>query len=199
MTEKKITIFEIVYLLYFAVMFGAKAAGLYEGILIYNISIVVGMLLFGLKVLMTEHTLLEYIVIALLIGMCFITYFCSGEKGILYFMTMILGMKGVSTARVEKIGLTILGIFFSVLTFLCAFGVVEDNFVFNLRWRFLFSGGIIRRYLGYPNCNVTHSTFIILMMLIVLARGYRGKKDLLLTTIFLFVLNVFVYYYDASF
>ena len=37
---------EIIYLAYFTVMFGARAIGLYEGMLPYNIMLVIGMLLF---------------------------------------------------------------------------------------------------------------------------------------------------------
>lgn len=198
MNDRNITVSEIIYLLYFSVMFGAKAAGLYEGMLVYNITIVVGMLLFGLKVLMTEHTLLEYLVIVVLIGMCFVSYFFSGEKGLLYFVTMILGMKGVSVIRVEKVGITILGFFFTLLTFLCVFGIVEDQFVFNERSRFLFEGGIIRHFLRYPNCNVTHTTLLVLFVLIVLVRGYHGLKDLLLSCLFMYLINIYIYYYDAS-
>ena len=46
-SEKVITIAELTYMAYFFFMFGARASGLYEGKMIYNITIVAGMLLFG--------------------------------------------------------------------------------------------------------------------------------------------------------
>ncbi len=194
--NKKISIAELVYIIYFAVMFGAKACGLYEGMTIYNISILAGMLLFGCKVLCTEHTIFEYTVIAMLLLMCLLVYRNTGEKGLLFYMTLMLGMKGVSLLRMEKWAATIVGLCFTALTFLSITGIINGKFTTSAN-RF-FGGEMLRHYLGYPNCNVTHTTFVILMMLIVLAIGYRGKKDLIITCVFLYMINIYVYLYTLS-
>lgn len=196
MNEKRISIAEVVYFLYFGIMFGAKACGLYEGMLIYNISILAGMLLFGLKVLLTEHTLLEYIVMALLLIMCLLVYMNTGEKGLLFYMTLMLGMKRVSLARMEKWAATIVGLCFTALSFLSITGIIDGKHTTSAN-RF-FGGELLRHYLGYPNCNVTHTTFVILLMLIVLVRGYRGKKDLIITSVFLYAINIYIYIYTMS-
>ena len=62
-----ISIQEILYLLSFLFLFGARAVGLYEGMLLYNITLVLGLLAWGVKILMTEHSVLEYAIIGFLI------------------------------------------------------------------------------------------------------------------------------------
>ena len=67
------------------------------------------------KIATTKHTVIEYIVIALFLGLGGLVYYCSGEKGLLIYFTMMLGMKAVEKTKVIKLGLAILSISFSVL------------------------------------------------------------------------------------
>ena len=196
MGEKTIRISEIVYLVYFAVMFGARAAGLYEGMLIYNISLVIGMLLFAAKILCTRHTVFEYIVIAALLGVSLIVYKNSGEKGMLLYMTMMLGMKGVKLQRVERLGMAILGVCFPVLVFISVTGIREDIAYFADGRRFF--GEIMRRSLGYPYFNTMFTTFVVLVVLIMLSKGYQSVVPLLTQSIFLMVVGVYLYIYSCS-
>ncbi len=76
---------ELIYLAYFTVMFGARAIGLYEGMLPYNIMLVTGMLLFLLKIAMTRHTYGEYLLIGVLLFISLIVYYNTGEKGLLLY------------------------------------------------------------------------------------------------------------------
>ena len=105
---------EIIYLAYFTVMFGARAIGLYEGMLPYNIMLVIGMLLFLLKIAMTRHTFAEYLLMGTLLFISLIVYYNTGEKGLLLYFTMMLGMKNVSLKRVMKWAAAILSISFTV-------------------------------------------------------------------------------------
>ena len=57
--QKREAIGEGIYLLYFAVMIGARAAGLYEGMRVYNILLVLGLMLFACKMLLTTRGLKE--------------------------------------------------------------------------------------------------------------------------------------------
>ena len=83
------TVAEIVYLAYFAVMLGAKAIGLYEGQPAYNICLIIGAVLFAVKVLLTKHSLIEYLIIGLLLALGAMVYYQSGEKSLLIFLTMM--------------------------------------------------------------------------------------------------------------
>lgn len=196
MERNTIKISEIIYLVYFAVMFGARAAGLYEGMLIYNISLVIGMLIFAVKILSTRHTVAEYFVIVALLGVSLLVYKNSGEKGMLLYMTMMLGMKGVGLRRVEKLGMAILGVCFPVLVFISVTGIKEDIAYFADGRRFF--GEIMRRSLGYPYFNTMFTTFVVLVVLIMLSKGYQSVVPLLTQSSFLMVVGVYLYIYSCS-
>lgn len=194
-TEKTISIAEIVYLLYFTVMFGARAVGLYEGMLIYNISLVVGMLLFVFKVLLTEHTMLEYLVMGSMLLLSLVVYYYTGEKGLLLYFTMMLGMKAVSVRRVFKLGTFILSVAFTTLVLLSVTGIKPDIIYIHDRAGF---GNVIRHSLGYPYPNTLFTTYIVLMVLVMYILGQQSKKNLCLTTLLLFIGSAYIYLYSCS-
>ena len=84
---------ELAFLLYFTVMLGAKAIGFSEGETAYNVCLVIGAAFFGLKLLLTRHTIAEYIMIGLFLLLGVLVYRSSGEKSLLIFFTMMLGVK----------------------------------------------------------------------------------------------------------
>ena len=186
---------ELIYLAYFTVMFGARAIGLYEGMLAYNMMLVAGMLLFLLKIAMTRHTFGEYLLIGVLLFISLIVYYNTGEKGLLLYFTMMLGMKGVSVRRVLKMGTIILSISFVTLVLLSVTGIKEDIIYIHDRAGF---GKIIRHSLGYPYPNTLFTTYIVLMVLIVYMMGVQNKKDLLLTSLFLLIGALYIYLYSCS-
>lgn len=193
--RKEISAAEAAYLLYFTVMFGARAIGLFEGMLIYNISLVVGMLLFAIKALLTEHTVLEYLFAGSLLLISVLVYYNTGEKGLLLYFTMMLGMKCVSVRRVFKLGTVILSTAFTVLAALSVAGLKEDIIYIHDRAGF---GRIMRHSLGYPYPNTLFTTYIVLMALIFYMLGKQSKKNLFLTTFFLFAGSVYIYLYSCS-
>lgn len=186
---------ELVYLLYFTVMFGARAIGLFEGMMIYNISLVIGVLLFIVKILMTEHTVFEYCFIGFLLLVSVIVYYNTGEKGLLLYFTMMLGMKGVSIKRVFRLGTIILSVSFTTLVLLSITGLKEEITYLKDRAGF---GSVIRHSLGYPYPNTLFTTYIVLMVLIVYTLGKLTKKNLLFMTLFLFTGSVYIFIYSCS-
>lgn len=195
MRTKEISVAEIFYFLYFAVMFGYRACGMYEGRLLYQVSLVVGMLLFMAKVAMTEHTLFEYFIMGLLLLISGIVYYNTGEKGLLLYFTMMLGLKGVSTRRIFKLATIILSISFTTLVLLTTTGLMEDIAYLKNR---AFFGTVIRHSLGYPHPNTLFTTYIVLMVLIMYMLGKQSKKNLLLTTLFMFIGAVYIFIYSCS-
>lgn len=196
MTAKTIRVSEMAYLLYFLALFGAKSLGLYEGMLLYNISLVLGVLLFAVKVVLTNHTVLEYLCITILLGISLLVYKNTGEKGLLLYMTMMLGMKGVSLIRIEKWALVIVTFCFTLLTLLSITGLIDGKT--TLSGNRLLAGSMLRHYLGYPNCNVTHTVFVILMMLLFLVVEYNGGKMTLSGIAFLCLMDIYIYIYTVS-
>ena len=117
---------EVIYLVYFALMVGARAAGLYEGMLIYNISLVIGMLLFACKMIVTRHTVKEYLVALGFMLIAGIVYIHTGEKGLIVYFTMMLGMKAVSVNKVIKVGALTAGVIIISKIFLGVFGLLPE-------------------------------------------------------------------------
>lgn len=193
--EARIPLSELVYLIYFAVMFGARATGLFEGMLIYNVTLVAGMLIFGCKILMTNHSIFEYLWMCVLLCLAFVVYFCSGEKGILLYFTMMLGMKEVSTSRTMRVGRAILGISFPLLTVLSLTGVLDELSRMNERTGL---GFMLRHALGYPYPNTMHTTYLILVMLILYLYQAPSLKHLLFVSLLLMAGNCYLYFMAFS-
>lgn len=190
------TLSELVYLLFFCVMFGVRALGINDGTLVYNVVIVAGMLLFVLKMAMTEFSAREDICIALLFLMCILVYLYSGEKGLLFNFAMMLGMKGVKKEHVFKAGLAVVIPCITVLTFLSTMNIMEDK-VYDAERGGL--GHVFRRSLGYPHPNTMMTTFLILcVMVLYLASLQKSRKKIFCTAAILAVSFLFYYVYTLS-
>lgn len=186
---------EFIYFIYFAFLFGEKAIGLYEGRTDYNILLLLGLIMFLVKVAVTHHTVLEYAIMGGLLGISMIVYFNTGEKGLLLYFTMMLGMKSVSLKKVMQWATIILGSAFFVLVFLTSFGFMQDiTYVHDRRY----FGWVIRHSLGYPYPNTLFTTYIVLMVLIMYMLGEQKIGDLIKVSVLMFIGAVFIYLYSCS-
>ena len=210
--DKRQKIGEGIYLLYFAVMMGARAAGLYEGMTIYNITLVIGLLLFGCKMLVTKHGIKEYAVAATFLLVAGIVYIHTGEKGLLVCFTMMLGMKGVSTVKVIKTGFLVAGVIILFKIFTGVFGILPEIYYTQDREGV---GLTFRHALGYAHPNTLHMNVLMLTMLGMYLvtkslakersadmaehdREAIGKLTLFSVCAFLFNLYVFQYSYSRT-
>ena len=186
---------ELIYLIYFVILFGAKAIGLYEGRMDYNILLAAGLFMFLVKVAVTEHSVMEYMMMGALLAVSLLVYHNTGEKGLLLYFTMMLGMKTVSLRRVMKCATIVLGSAFFVLVFLTSFGIMQDIVYVHDR---KFFGQIIRHSLGYPYPNTLFTTYIILMVLILYMLGEQKLQDLLMVSLLFFIGAIYMYLYSCS-
>lgn len=195
MLAKKFTISEVLYLFYFLVMLGAKAIGLYEGQTWYNICLVFGAGLFALKILFTKHSAFEYVVMALLLSLGLGVYLSSGEKSLLIFLTMMLGMKNVSSDRVFKSGAVLWVTSFIAMYVLSVVGVIPE-----IAYTMSRSGWppILRHALGYPHPNSLHTTYFILAVFVLYSCKNLSKKYLTLIATILILGNCYVFMYSVS-
>ena len=210
--DKRQKIGEGIYLLYFAVMMGARAAGLYEGMTIYNITLVIGLLLFGCKMLVTKHGIKEYAVAATFLLVAGIVYIHTGEKGLLVCFTMMLGMKGVSTVKVIKTGFLVAGVIILFKIFTGVFGILPEIYYTQDREGV---GLTFRHALGYAHPNTLYMNVLMLTMLGMYLvtkslakersadmaehdREAIGKLTLFSVCAFLFNLYVFQYSYSRT-
>ena len=216
--EKRQKIGEGLYLLYFAVMIGTRAAGLYEGMTIYNITLVIGMLLFGCKMLVTRHTVKEYAVAAFFLLVAGIVYLHTGEKGLLVCFTMMLGMKGVSEIKVIKTGFLVACVIILFRIFTGAFGLFPEVYYTQVREGM---GMNFRHSLGYAHPNTLHMNVLMLSMLgmylitkaLAKSRAYlvgdgRSEADrkykheslikIVLYSAIVFIFNIYIFQYSYS-
>lgn len=186
---------EILFYIYFAIMLFAKGIGLYEGMAIYNICLVLSTAILALKLLMDRYSLKEAAVIMLLALTGFLVWRNSGEKGPLLYILLIIGMKGISVERVFKAGLLIWSSTFAVQVLLALTGVRTGVFVAHDK---LGLGHIIRWSLGYPHPNVLHISYVILIAFILYVSKLKGRR-LIGAAILCFIGNIYIFMYSVSY
>ena len=189
------TIAELVYFLYFSVMTVAKGLGLYDGMWPYTLSLCAGAVLILTKLLLTKHTLAEWMYVLGLLTLGIIIWRNSGQTGVLIYITMIIGLKNVSVKRLCSLGLFLWGSTFVLQTLLTLTGLKSDIFVVHEK---LGLGFMIRWSLGQPHPNVLQITFLIICAMILYVANWKGKK-LILATILMFAANLYVFFYSVSY
>ena len=185
---------EIVYYVYFAIMIGVRAFGFYEGMMIYNISLIAGMLLFMIKIFMTEHTALEYLIGILLFGIAGTVYLFSGEKGMLLYFTMLLGAKAINVSRAYIAGMISVGSGLFVLVLSSVLGFREETYYLQERSQ----GLIFRHTLGYPHPNSLQITCTIWCMMFIFVAIKKSKKFFIATSVLSLIFSTYVYMYSDS-
>lgn len=191
-----ITIQEFFYFLFFGVMFGIRSIGFYEGQRIYNIAIVIGMLFWFCKIVVTKHTLQEYIFIIVFMMVAGLAYLNSGEKGLLFDFAMMLGMKGVSSRRVIKLATAILAPAMIVLTILSVSGLKYSNFWPAQR---PYIGLVFRSSFGYPHPNTAQTTlFLLSVMILYLSLKTHENRLNVHVQILMTVFTIYYFLYTQS-
>lgn len=193
--DNSISVAEISYLVYFAIMLGAKAIGLYEGQLAYNVCLVIGILFFGIKLILTRNSVTDYIAVILLLSLGIAVYLCSGEKSLLIFITMMLGMKGVSSGRVFKLGAVLWTTAFVCMYVLSVIGVIPE-----IAYTIDRNGWppILRHALGYPHPNTLHITYFILCIFLLYSFKELSRKYITAISVILMLGNCYVFMYSLS-
>lgn len=201
---KRTAIGEYIYLFYFALMIGARAAGMYEGQRVYSIALVAGMLLFAFKMVITEYSIKEYLCAAVILFLSGVVYINTGEKGLIVCFTMMLGMKAVSVRKVIKVGSIVAGVIIMSKVFLGVFGFVPEIYYPQERSGF---GIMFRHALGYAHPNTLHMNVLMLSMLIMylvtthaLSKEKPQKTKLYIgaASIFTFLFNFYIFQYSGS-
>jgi len=193
--SKKMTVSEIMYYVYFGVMLGAKAIGLYEGQLLYNVCLILGAAFFVLKMIMTKYSILEYLVIMALLALGTVVYVNSGEKSLLIFLTMMIGIKAISIDRLFKLGTLIWGISFITIYVLSVIGLIpEVAYTMSRRnWP-----PVLRHALGYPHPNTLHIAYLVVTVFALYICRNMTKKYLTLVAVLLMLGNCYVFMYSLS-
>ena len=189
-----VTVHELLYLISFSVLFVMKGIGVYEGMLTFNVSIVVSFLCAGFAMLMADYTIPEFTGAIVLLGCSFLAYFETGEKAVIAAVLIVIGMKNVSLERMMKLAFVLWTICFYGTVFVHLIGWREDIVLAHNKFGL---GFLLRRSLGFPHPNVLHISFIIWMALFLYTRkDIEGK--LVKIAIILSLANVLMFFYSVS-
>ncbi len=206
------TLSELFYLIYFSILLFSKGIGLIDGQLVYYALTGIGLFFLLLKILSTDHSVFEYLWMALLMLLGLVVYRVTGQKGLLICFTVLIGMKGVSTRRVFKAGIVIWSVCFAAMWILSMTGVIHEQVWMHDKHGI---GLALCHSMGYSHSNVMHVGFLILAMMICYLYGRKDKADghrtenreeekktrrkWVLLTLFLLILNVIVFFYSMSY
>lgn len=189
----RITTGEILYWLFFGTLLLAKGLGFYDGQFVFLLILVFATLCLFIKILIEKYTISEFIKIFVIMLVTGMTYVLSGEKGLLLYGMMMIGMKYVNVKNLFKIGALIWGAAFTFIVIFSSFHM-EDT-VYKIHEK-LGMGHIFRWSLGYPHPNVLQISYIVLAIFVIylLGKGFNWKHACLL-----FLGNCIVFLYSVSY
>ena len=188
-----ISISELLYLCFFGMMFFAKGIGLYDGQGAYKIFLVLAFLCIVVKMCITEHSSIEWVIILLLLALATVIYRVSGDKGVLIYMVMVVAMKNVSVKRVFQVGIVVWSVsmggrfLLSLLSLEHVRTAVQTKSIF---------GDVLRYFMGFPHPNVLHISYLVLTALVIYCiwENYNWRHML-----WLMLGNLFLFFYSYSF
>ncbi len=186
---------ELAFLLFYALMLFVKGMGLTDGQWPYELSLILGAVLVVCKLLLTDHTLPEWIAVLLLGALGVVIFFQSGERGALINIAVVIGMKDVSVKRVLKFSAVIFPLTFVAQMMLHLPHILPEFFKVQDK---LGLGYIIRWSLGYPHPNVLQVSALVLCAIILYLGSFRGKR-LLIVTACMLLFNLYIFLYSVSF
>lgn len=191
----QITIGEMLYYTFWIIMLTLKALGFQEGMLIYNIGLIVSFVSILLKILLEKHCFYEWFAIVFLLALGGIIYLSSGEKSPLVYTMMVIGIKKVSVRKVFYIGLPIWGSCFLYRVLISITGI-DTGYVFAHEKLGL--GPILRWDFGYAHPNVLQISYAVFTAFALFISKKKGKELLKLAGV-LFLGNCYVFLYSVSY
>lgn len=192
--KMKTNLQEIAYFGFFGILLIAKGIGLYEGMPLFNICLVLAVLFLGCKLLLTDYTLKEWGIIVLFTLISFLAYRTTGEKAVIITVLTILGMKNIPVKRLLQFAFVIWTVTFYGM-FLFHIADVTDACILAHN---KFGLGFLLRYsMGFPHPNVFHISYFIWMALLLYLFPMK-KRKLFVASCLLFGMNLFVFLYSVS-
>ncbi len=186
---------DLFFYMFFALMFGMRMWGIYESKALYAPLLVVGMIFWAISAVLARHSLFEWIMIAALMALSGLVYIKTGEKGLILYFALMLGMKNIDSKRLFKVGVFAGMSGLICLTYLSSFSLIED--VAYIQKRSLV-GEVFRRSLGFAHPNTLSSSFAILTMMIMYIVGYENKKRVWRATALMSAVAIYLFVYSGS-
>lgn len=190
--QYSIKISELYFYVFFVSLLFAKGIGLYDGQAVFKIFLLIALGSWGLKQLFTEYTWREAVLCTFLVIIGAIIYLNSHEKGVLFCVLLVSGMKGMNVKKVFQVGLVTWILSFGSLFLLTSFHLIDSHFKVHDK---LGLGRIIRWSLGYAHPNVLHISYLVLACFIIYLVHDKVKFKVLVV---LMLLNIYVFMYSLS-
>ncbi len=175
---------EICYFLFFLLLFTTRVLGLMEGSLLYSLTLVIGGAFFLLSYLLVPKTRLMLLCDAGLVALAGVGYVFSGEKGLLLFFAMMLGVRATTPDRLFIVSLLTAGIAYLAMIFLGAMGLISE--AQNILYQLPVLGYITRRSLGPLQVNGMMLPYLVFMMMVLwLCRSKRRRQTRVISALLL--------------
>lgn len=187
-----VTLQEIFFYLFFSLLFFAKGIGLYDGQSLFKVFLILALVCFGMKMIMTNYTIKELAILAALAMVVLLSYFNTKEKGILFTFAIVAGLKNIPVKRICKVALAVWCVSYIPMVVLTTLGWVDSPFRVHVR---PFIGFAIRWGMGSAHPNVGHIAYLILVVLAVYVLGEKISWKWIVS---LFIGNIYVFFYTMS-
>lgn len=190
--KKNVSLSELCFYLFFVSLLFAKGIGLYDGQIIFKIFLLVSLVGWGGKMILTQYELCEIPLYILLVALGGLIYLVSREKGALLVILLLCALKNMDLKKVFRVGCVTWILSFGSIFLLTSLHIVDSAFKVHDR---LGLGRIIRWNLGYAHPNVLHISYFTFVCFLVylLQDRYRLNQLLLLE-----LGNLYVFMYSLS-
>lgn len=184
---------EGLYYLAVVLLLFSKGIGLYDGTVAFKLFLLPALVLLCGKIFLTKYNKKEILVIGAFLGVGALSYLLTGEKGLLLYILLLVGMKGVPVKRVFQTSLLVWSISFFGITLSSLLHLYDTPFKVHDK---LGMGHIFRWGLGYVHPNILHVSFFVLIILL----GYLIKERFdFKVCLLLFAANCYVFLYSVSY
>lgn len=191
----KISFSEILFYLFAGSLLFVKGMGFYEGQWPFDIMVIVAYLAYGIRILVSRHSISELFVTIIFTMTGIVIYRTSGELGALFHLTFIVGMFGMDSKRVLK-GAYYIWVLTFIVQLITSFIGINPNNIYRIHEKM--GQYIVRWSLGYTHPNVLHISYIILIMLIFYVKDFKGK-GLIKASVIAFLGSVAVFLWSFSY
>lgn len=185
---------ELCYYVMIFIFMSIRAVGLQDGQWPFKVLLILGLVAFIPKFLLTKFNGLDQIISILLIALGFTIFFINGHLEFLVGVCMVVGMKNVPVRRAVNVALGIWGVLFVFSVIRALLGGFQGYVCPQEKAGF----SLIRYSLGFSHQNVLHMTYLIIVLLILYATKRSGRR-LIVQSILLFLGNIYIFVYSVSY
>lgn len=187
---------EVFYYLFWVIMIYAKGTGLYEGMRLYNICLILALFFLALKLIFTRYYAADLMWMIPITLLCAWVYLHSRDQSAFILAAMVIGLKDIKLPRVFGIGLIMWVACFIFLTLRALAGGYAGPFLVHEK---LGLGPVLRWSLGYTHPNVLQITYVVIAAFILYLWNLKPGRKQWKISLLLMAGNVYVFLYSISF